>query len=64
MEKQDYFIEDEDEIANIIKDAKIIIADPLYKPIVNKKTIFVENPHEGFSGRLYRKDIMNIVKNF
>lgn len=64
LEKQDYFIEDEDEIAKIIKDAKMVIADPLYKPIVNKKTIFVNNPHEGFSGRLFRKDIMNIVKNF
>ena len=64
LEKQDYFIEDEDEIAKIIKDAKMVIADPLYKPIVNKKTIFVKNPHEGFSGRLYRKDIMNIVNNF
>lgn len=63
LEKQDYFIEDEDDIASIIKDAKMVIADPLYKPIVSKKTLFVNNPHEGFSGRLFRKDIINLIKN-
>ncbi len=61
LEKQDYFVEDEDEIEKIIKDAKMVIADPLYKPIVSNKTIFINNPHEGFSGRLFRKDIINLI---
>lgn len=64
LEKQDYFLEDEDEIAKVIKDAKIVIADPLYKPIVPSKAIFINHPHEGFSGRLFRKDIINIIDNF
>ena len=61
LEKQDYFLEDEDEIAKVIKDAKMVIADPLYKPIVPSKAVFVNRPHEGFSGRLYRKNIINLI---
>ena len=64
LEDQDLFIEDEDEIRDAIKDAKIVIADPLYKPIVPDKTIFVDYPHEGFSGRLFRKNILNLMEVF
>ena len=64
LEKQDYFLEDEDEIAKVIKDAKMVIADPLYKPIVPSKAIFINHPHEGFSGRLFRNNIINIIENF
>lgn len=64
LEKQDLNIYDEDEIANTIKKAKLVIADPLYKPIINQKTIFVRNPHEGFSGRLFRKEILNPIDIF
>lgn len=64
LEKQDYFLEDEDEIAKVIKDAKMVIADPLYKPIVPSKAIFINHPHEGFSGRLFRNNIINIIDNF
>ena len=62
LEKQDYYMPDEDDIAKTISKAKMVIADPLYKPIVPKKAIFVSNPHEGFSGRLFRKDIINLVE--
>ena len=61
LESQDIFADDEDEIENIIKGAKMVIADPLYKPIISKNTIFIKNPHEGFSGRLFRKEIMNLI---
>ena len=64
LEKFDLHIEDEDEIASTIKDAKMVIADPLYKPIVPDKAVFVESPHEGFSGRLYRKNILNLIDIF
>ena len=64
LEKQDYFLEDEDEIAKVINDAKMVIADPLYKPIVPSKAIFINHPHEGFSGRLFRNNIINIIDNF
>lgn len=62
LEKFDLHIEDEDNIAETIKDAKMVIADPLYRPIVPDKAIFVNHPHEGFSGRLYRKNILNLIE--
>ena len=62
LEKFDLHIEDEDDIAEAIKDAKMVIADPLYRPIVPNKTIFVNHPHEGFSGRLFRKNILNLIE--
>ena len=62
LEKFDLHIEDEDNIAEAIKDAKMVIADPLYKPIIPEKTIFVYHPHEGFSGRLFRKNIINLIE--
>ena len=64
LEKQDYFLEDEDEILRVIKKARMVIADPLYKPIVKSETIFVNHPHEGFSGRLFRKNIINLIEKF
>ena len=62
LEKFDLHIEDEDNIEEAIKDAKMVIADPLYKPIVPEKAIFVQHPHEGFSGRLFRKNILNLIE--
>lgn len=38
-----------------------IIADPMYQPIVAADTKFIRLPHEGFSGRLYRKEIPNLI---
>ena len=35
-----------------LKDAKIIVADPLYKPICPKECEFYELPHVAFSGRI------------
>ena len=61
LEKFDLHIEDEDNIAEAIKGAKMVIADPLYRPIVPSKAIFVNHPHEGFSGRLFRKNILNLI---
>ena len=41
--------------------AKIIVADPLYKPICPKKCQFYELPHIAFSGRIYLKDIRKLI---
>ena len=40
-----------------LKDAKIIAADPLYRPICPKDSQFYELPHIAFSGRIYLKKI-------
>ena len=36
-----------------LKNAKIIVADPLYKPICPKNSTFYELAHVAFSGRIY-----------
>ena len=41
----------------LLKDADIIIADPLYRPICPKQSRFYELPHIAFSGRIFLKDI-------
>lgn len=40
-----------------LKDAGIIAADPLYRPICPKNAQFFELPHIAFSGRIYLKKI-------
>ena len=47
----------EEEVQELLKDAKIIIADPLYRPICPEKCQFYELPHIAFSGRIFLKDI-------
>ena len=38
-----------------------MIADPLYRPIVPQGSQFFPLPHEAYSGRIYRKQIPNLV---
>ncbi len=53
----------EDEIIPIIKNARNIIADPMYMPICSDSTNFIRLPHEAFSGRIYRDEIPNLIGN-
>ncbi|MBQ1914027.1 MAG: hypothetical protein II178_02250, partial [Selenomonadaceae bacterium] len=55
---------DETELEPLFSSASVIIADPLYRPICPPNARFIELPHEGFSGRLYRKYIPNLMKSF
>ena len=48
---------EESEISMAVKDAECVIADPLWKPVINENTKFVNLPHEAFSGRIFRRDI-------
>ena len=57
---------DEESIEDAIRsctDLKTVIADPLFKPVCKNIREFIPLPHEAFSGRLFRKDIPDIVKN-
>ena len=47
----------EEKMEALLKDADIIIADPLYRPICPKQSRFYELPHIAFSGRIFLKDI-------
>ena len=63
----DYVAEDvlllssEEEIKEAIAEAQTVIADPIYKTICSEKTNFIALPHEAFSGRIYRKEIPNLL---
>ncbi len=43
----------EEAMEESLKDAKIIVADPLYRSICPKDSTFYECPHVAFSGRIY-----------
>ena len=53
--EKDVIVLGEEAMEEALKDAKIIVADPLYKPICPKECEFYELPHVAFSGRIYKK---------
>lgn len=46
----------------ILNDSKTVIADPLYKPLVNDSASFISVPHEAFSGRIFRSGIKDLLE--
>ena len=64
LRPKDMMLRDEVEIETALQNAEIIIADPLYRPICPADSLFVELPAEGFSGRIYRSRIPNLVADF
>lgn len=52
---------DEDDIIPLLSGAETVIADPLYRPIVPDTARFIPLPHEGFSGRIWRRDIPDLA---
>ena len=55
---------DEDEIERGISTTDsecVIIADPLFKPLVKGERRLIRLPHEAFSGRIFRKEIPNLI---
>ena len=64
LREKDKWTMDEEEIEEALAQAKIMIADPLYRPICPKETKFVSLPSESFSGRIYRNEIPNLVSDF
>ena len=57
----DFSAMDEDDIIPHLEKSKVIIADPLYKPVCPQKSEFITLPHEAFSGRIYRKEIPDLI---
>lgn len=53
---------DECELLPTLRKAGLIIADPLYEPICPPSAAFVPLPHIAFSGRLYEKNIPNLIE--
>ena len=57
LREGDQAIRGEESIEEGLKTAKIIIADPLYRPICPETARFYELPHIAFSGRIYLRKI-------
>ena len=51
--EKDAIVLGEEAMEEALRDAKIIVADPLYKPICPKECEFYELPHVAFSGRIF-----------
>ena len=52
----------EDEIRDALSDAETIIGDPMFELISPKSARFIRLPHFAMSGRLYRKEIPDIMR--
>ena len=58
----DRYLRDEEDIEKTLQGAKQVIADPQYQGILPQECNLIPLGHEGFSGRIYRKSIPNLVK--
>lgn len=54
-------MQNEDHLKEILKNASYVAADPLFKKICPQTATFYEFPHEAFSGRMFRKNIYNLL---
>ena len=52
----------EDEIRQALSDAEIIIGDPMFELISPKSARFIRLPHFAMSGRLFRKEIPDLMR--
>lgn len=64
LSRNDRIVRGEEELREALKDAKTIIADPLYRPMCPETAKFYELPHIAFSGRIYCKKIIDISKKY
>lgn len=63
LRKADLFSAEEDDLFQMLGGAQFVIADPLYQRAIrrNNTVKFISLPHEGFSGRIYRKEIPVLI---
>ncbi len=57
LTQNDLRITGEREIAAEMAKASLVIADPIYQYVLPKGISFIRFPHEGYSGRIWRKEI-------
>ncbi len=57
---QDIYSRGEEETAAALKDADLVIADPMYAPLCPEKAELLAIPQLAYSGRIYQKDIPNL----
>lgn len=64
LRKKDILTPYEEDVIRSLTGIKTIIADPLYRPICPKEAQWIPLPAENFSGRIYRKEIPNLIQGF
>ena len=64
LREKDVITPDEEDVIEALKGIKMVIADPLYRPICPADTKFIPLPAENFSGRIYRNEIPNLIAGF
>lgn len=64
LRKKDVLTPDEEDVIEALGGVKMMIADPLYRPICPDGIEFIPLPAENFSGRIYRSDIPNLIDGF
>lgn len=64
LRNKDRKVSCEEEIEEALLGMKMVIADPLYRPICPKGVKFMPLPAENFSGRIYRSEIPNLIGGF
>lgn len=64
LREKDLLTPDEDDVIEALAGVKIVIADPLYRPIIPQGVKFISLPAENFSGRIYRNEIPDLIKDF
>ncbi len=64
LRNKDVITADEEDVIEALEGMKMVIADPLYRPICPKDAKFIPLPAECFSGRIYRNEIPNLVDRF
>lgn len=62
LRQVDEAVRGEEAMEEKLKTARIIVADPLYRPICPESATFYEMPHIAFSGRIYLKNLYNFRK--
>lgn len=64
LREKDVLTPNEEDVVENLDGMKMVIADPLYRPICPYGTKFIPLPAENFSGRIYRNEIPNLVAGF
>ena len=64
LREKDVFASDEEDVIAAMEGVRIVIADPLYRPVCPKDATFMNLPAESFSGRIYRNEIPNLITDF
>ncbi|MBR1811449.1 MAG: oxidoreductase [Clostridia bacterium] len=52
---------DETDLVSLLRAEDTVIADPLYRPVCPAGARFLPLPSEGFSGRIFRREIPNLI---